>query len=201
MKKEFAVYLIGFITAVAVFTFLYVFKGAVVGNRYIADEGIFVPPTASATVASVFAEPERLLIPAISVDANVQQVGLTANKAMANPIGFVDVGWYKYGTVPGERGSAVIAGHVDNGLGLNGVFKNLKDLKEGDDVYVLDEEGTQIHFKVTAVNHYPYDEAPAEEIFNEPSKTLLQLITCGGKWLKDAKTYDERVVVTAELYV
>lgn len=198
MKQEFKVYIVGFITAVALFTFLHVFKGAVVGNQYIADEGIFVPQTASATVRGVFAAPERLRIPAISVDALVQHVGLTAKKAMANPTNFTDVGWYKYGTIPGERGSAVMAGHVDNGLGLNGVFKNLKNLKKGDDIYVLDEEGTQIHFKVTAINHYKYDEAPAEDIFNESSKNLLRLITCGGKWLKEAKTYDERVVVTAE---
>src|SRR5581483_2097891 len=64
--------------------------------------------------------PSRLVIPALSIDANVQYVGVTATGNMATPHGFADVGWYKLGTIPGNQGSAVIAGHVDNGLGMPG---------------------------------------------------------------------------------
>ena len=95
-------------------------------------------------------------------------------------------------------GSAVIDGHVDNALGLPGVFSKLKNVKRGDDIYVTDKNGTKIHFVVREVQEYPYDKAPAEEIFNESERSLLRLITCGGKWIQSAKTYDTRVVVTAE---
>ena len=118
---------------------------------------------------------------------------------MGVPSNFSDVAWYKYGTVPGQIGSAVIDGHVDNGLGFLGVFKRLGELRRGDDVYVETEEGSRIHFVVTAVEHYPYKSVPTEFIFNRTGSAYLNLITCGGNWIKTEKTYDERIVVFTRL--
>lgn len=143
--------------------------------------------------------PERLYIPKIGVDAAVQHVGLTKKGNMANPSNFTDVAWYKFGPVPGMLGSAVIAGHLDNALALNGVFKKLNELKVGDDVYVTSEDGEKLRFKVIESQIYPYDDAPEERIFNANDAKRLNLITCAGKWLKAEKTYDQRLVVYAEL--
>lgn len=143
--------------------------------------------------------PEKLSIPKIEVDAAVQLVGLTKNNAMANPSNFIDVAWYKYGPVPGAMGSAVMAGHLDNALALDGVFKRLNELEVGDDIYVTDENGRKLHFKVTDLEIYPYDSAPSEKIFMASDAKRLNLITCAGKWLKAQKTYSERLVVYTEL--
>ena len=62
--------------------------------------------------------PARLRIPALGIDAHVQQTGLTKSGAMGAPTNFTDVAWYKFGPVPGQMGSAVIDSHMDNGLAL-----------------------------------------------------------------------------------
>ena len=67
----------------------------------------------------------RISIPAIKVDAKIQEVGITAKGNMAAPRTFSEVGWYKYGPRPGETGSAVLAGHVDNGIAFPAVFSKL----------------------------------------------------------------------------
>src|SRR5579871_2731623 len=56
-----------------------------------------------------------LTIPSINVNAPIVPVGFTVDGNMATPDRLSDVGWYEYGTPIGDAGSAVIAGHVDNG--------------------------------------------------------------------------------------
>lgn len=146
--------------------------------------------------------PYRLAIPALGIDAAVQHVGVNQKGNMANPNNFKDVGWYKYGPKPGDTGAAVIAGHYDNGLGMAGVFKKLTDVRSGDDIYVLDKQGSRLHFKVKSTRVYDYKNAEAtKEVFTAASgKSELKLITCSGSWIKAANTYSERTVVIAELY-
>jgi sortase (surface protein transpeptidase) len=92
--------------------------------------------TSSATHPRNTVVPSRLIIPAIKVDAAIQNVGLGKSGNMAVPSNYTDVGWYRYGPTPGQVGSAVIDGHVDNGFGLEAVFKNVSALEPGDDIYV-----------------------------------------------------------------
>lgn len=159
------------------------------------------PPEVVARQGDIVAAdlPARLRIPSLDIDAKVQHVGLKANGQMANPNNFTDVGWYKYGTAPGYRGSAVVAGHVDNGLSLPGVFKRLTETKVGDEIEVETAGGEIQRFRVTAVENYHYQQVPAEALFNRADKARLNLITCDGTWLKGERTYDRRLVVYAEL--
>ncbi len=164
------------------------------------SDNLQVPATTTtARIVPPEEQPARLIIPAIEIDAHVQYVGLTAQGDMGVPSNFSDVGWYKYGTVPGERGSAAVAGHVDNGLSLAGVFKDLERLKPGDDVYIERKNGERTHFKVEEVKSYPYQEVPLERVFNRDTDAYLNLITCEGAWIKNAKTYDQRLVVYTRL--
>ena len=112
---------------------------------------------------------------------------------------YSDVGWYRYGTVPGQLGSAVVDGHIDNGFGLPAVFKRLTEINVGDDIYVVAEDGSRLHFKVTDKQIYPYANAPLDYIFNRSDKARLNLITCEGTWLKSEKMYDKRLVIFSEL--
>lgn len=154
-------------------------------------------PAATATPSSY---PVRLVVPDANVNAGVQYVGVKSNGAMANPSNFTDVGWYKNGTIPGQIGSAVMAGHVDNALALSGVFKHLEDLKPGDDVYVTRKDGAKLHFRVDSVEYYNYKQAPNMRIFtSSDGKAHLNLITCAGTWLKSEKSYDQRLVVYTTL--
>jgi len=164
---------------------------------YAPDSELSVP--GERVVAASSSLPVRLLIPSLSIDTDVQHVGISKKGNMAVPSNYTDVGWYRYGTIPGQLGSAVIDGHVDNGLALPGVFKHLIDIKVGDDVYVVREDGTQLHFVVKDKQLYPSKAAPVERIFNRSDAARLNLVTCDGAWVKDEKTYDQRLVIFTEL--
>jgi sortase A len=169
---------------------------------YAPDQEVNNPALAASApiaTASSSALPERLMIPSLHIDANVQKVGLTAQNNMGIPSNFTDVAWYKYGTIPGQKGSAVIDGHVDNGLALAGVFKHLVDIKNGDDVYVQQADGSKLHFIVVDIQSYPYKAAPSDTIFNQRDAARLNLITCEGVWVKGDRTYDHRLVVFTKL--
>jgi sortase (surface protein transpeptidase) len=143
--------------------------------------------------------PEQLRIPILGIDALVQHVGLTKSGKMAVPTNFTDVGWYRYGTAPGFVGSAVIDGHVDNGLRLPGVFKKLNGLAVGDEIFVRTAAGAELRFVVQEVAVYGYKEVPTEVLFNRADTARLNLVTCDGAWVAGEKTYDKRLVVYAVL--
>jgi LPXTG-site transpeptidase (sortase) family protein len=142
--------------------------------------------------------PNKLIIPKLNVSAPVRAMGLDGAK-MAVPNNFTDIGWYKLGAKPGEQGSAVMGAHVDNGGNVKGVFKNLKNLKVGDDIYVTDANNNALHFKITARKIYPYRTKITDEVFQRNDKVRLNLITCHGTFLPKENTYTQRLVVFAEL--
>ncbi|MBI2611030.1 class F sortase [Candidatus Kaiserbacteria bacterium] len=144
-------------------------------------------------------QPARLRVPSLEIDAFIQHVGVNAKGNMAAPSNFVDVGWYKYGTTPGFTGSAVVTGHVDNALGLPGVFKELDKMRIGDDIFVEAQDGEELHFRVVEIQRYPYTLVPLKVLFSRSDLPRLNLITCSGKWLQSERSYDERLVVYAEL--
>lgn len=171
---------------------------------YAPDNSSYAPPQTHAAITAAATTtpgqlPARLIIPKLGVDASVQDVGLTKAGSMGVPSNFTDAAWYKYGPVPGQRGSAVIDGHVDNGLSLPGVFKNLHQLQPGDDVYVQTAGGAKLHFIVRDVQEYPYMDVPAAQIFSRNDAARLNLITCTGSWVRAGRTYDRRLVVYATL--
>jgi sortase A len=179
------------ITLIAVGVFGYTLIRAV----YLApNDGQQVPRGAQVQVGPV-EEPDRLLIPTLGIDAHVQSVGITRKGNMGVPSNFTDAAWYRYGTAPGQTGSAVIDGHVDNGFALAGVFKHLGDLKPGDDVFVRTKEGNELHFKVEEIASYQITDVPLETLFARNDRPRLNLITCTGSWLSNQKTYNQRLVV------
>lgn len=147
-------------------------------------------------------KPVKLVIPSLNINAKVQYVGIGKSGNMAVPYGYTDVGWYRYGPLPGQIGSAVFDGHVDNGLGVAAVFKHVGDIKIGDEIDVITEKGNKIPFKVTDVAQYGYkDKTANQKIFIENKDALIRLITCTGTWVSNEKTYDHRIVVTGKLAI
>lgn len=168
-----------------------------VGSAYSGiglEANVSVPMSASSTMSV----PSRLRIPLLGIDARVQLVGRTIAGAMATPNNFTDVGWYTGGPRPGEQGSAVITGHLDNALSLDGVFKRLGDLRIGDEVYVDTATGEHVLFRVIKIALYPYQKVPLNEVFSQTDGTYLNLITCAGTWLPKQRSYDHRLVVYTE---
>ncbi len=137
--------------------------------------------------------PVRLQIPAIGIDAPVVPVSLDVHNAMNVPPDAATVGWYALGTLPSATGSAVFSGHLDTVLGTRGVFWNLHLVQPGDVLLITTKSGATLRFIVQSQHIYPYNKAPIQKIFADPSGRFLNLITCNGIW--NRTTYDKRLVI------
>lgn len=156
-------------------------------------------PLVSTPPEEVITEPTRLEIPAINVDAEFEYVGLDAKRNMDVPKAAENVGWYNLGPKPGEVGSAVIAGHLDDPNGNPAVFWDLANLKIGDEIKITDKNDVVLSFIVKDVKSYETDKFPLNEVFADTSGKKLNLITCEGTFDKVAKSYSRRTVVYSEL--
>lgn len=149
------------------------------------------------TVKTTQGLPIRLIIPKINVDARIEYMGVMETGVMEVPDTAVNVGWFKLGPRPGERGNAVIAGHFDGKNGEAGVFININKLKEGDKIYVEDNKGTSIAFEVREI--HIYDPGYTNSVFSASESAHLNLITCDGVWDGAKKSYDKRLVIFADI--
>ncbi len=140
--------------------------------------------------------PVRLKIPRIGVDAPVVPVGLTPDGHMDSPEGPEATGWYELGPRPGEQGSAVIAGHSGYRTGP-AVFDDLTQLRPGDRLYVVDDTGASVAFRVRESRQYDPGSRP-EEVFLDTGERRLNLVTCTGEWDSAAGTHSKRLVVFAD---
>jgi LPXTG-site transpeptidase (sortase) family protein len=158
-----------------------------------------VPPVPKKQVTAEVSPgpPVHLIIPVINVDANIQPLGVDANGEMEMVENTIDVGWFEPGSKPGEKGSAVMAGHLDGRNSETGVFSNLDKLKPGDKLYVEDNKGLLRAFVVRESR--VYDPGYAEEVFSSNDKAHLNLITCDGSWDGSKKSYTKRLVVFTDL--
>lgn len=149
----------------------------------------------------------RLKIPNINVDRAVVDIGLVPGKnggmqwdsdslfatsSRQDLVGHLDAS-----ALPGESSNIVLVGHnYDWGIfQWNGVFYNVKKLKQGDKI-ILFSQGGQTHvYRVEKVKEIPFNNnGNDEELFKHlkhmgPTQTeRLTLVTCGGanfwKWNK-----------------
>ena len=146
---------------------------------------------------NLFIVPARLKIPSLGVNAKVESVGVKADGTMATPSNFDNVAWSSPGAKPGEQGSAVFAGHVNNALLKSGVFEHLSQIKKGDYITIEDNAGKVLVYKVSSIEEYQPD-ASTDALFATTGPSRLVLITCDGEWVQSARSYDKRLVVIAQ---
>ncbi|HSX01746.1 MAG TPA: class F sortase [Candidatus Saccharimonadia bacterium] len=142
--------------------------------------------------------PDRLVIPALHIDAPIVPAGLTADGEMQAPVGVDGTTWYQGGSRPGQPGNAVVAGHLTLG-GSPGVFSQLRQLRPGDDVQTIDGQRIRYHFIVRSLQDYRPQAAPLNQIFGTSLASHLNLITCDGVWQPRAGQFSQRLVVFADL--
>lgn len=143
--------------------------------------------------------PLRIRIPAIGVNAPLMGLGLTPTGSLdAPPAEREDLaGWYEAGTAPGETGTAIVAGHVDNADGPS-VFYRLGALEKGGAIEVERRDGSTATFTVDAVEVYDTDHFPDEKVYGAAPRPELRVITCGGRY-SPRTGYEGNVVVFAHL--
>lgn len=162
--------------------------------------------------------PLDLRIPSLQIDAPVVGVGITAENVMDAPKGLAadpvwqKVFWYRGSGIPGNLGTATLAGHVDDVLGRPAVFARLKDLRSGDLIVVHDRRsGVDVRFTVVRTATYSVQQAANPSVLAQiygsgpvsgkgPQPAAdglahLTLITCAGGFVNGS--YDRRLVVYA----
>jgi LPXTG-site transpeptidase (sortase) family protein len=144
--------------------------------------------------------PLRVRIPAIGVQAPVMAVGLNANGTVqVPPLNDHNLtGWYEYGPAPGQRGPAVLLGHVDSVTGIS-VFFHLKDLRKGDKIYITLADGKTATFTVDGLQRVTKTAFPTAAVYGKLSYAGLRLITCGGTFDPTTGHYADNIIVYAHL--
>jgi hypothetical protein len=138
----------------------------------------------------------QLVVPDLGVDAAVDPVGVEADGQMTVPAEVDRVGWYRFGPVPGAAGSAVVAGHVDSWDQGLGALAPLREAEVDDEVLVTDAAGAVSRWRVVSRDLLAKQALPAE-LFARTGEPRLVLVTCGGPYLPDLRSYRDNVVVVA----
>ncbi|MFD9247237.1 class F sortase [Streptomyces sp. NPDC059556] len=146
-----------------------------------------------------FAPASRIRIPAIQVAAPIMDVGLDPDGWVAAPPPQDAnlAGWYQNGISPGQRGTAVVVGHVDNAQGP-AVFYGLGSLEKGQHIEVERYDGRIAVFEIYGLEVYAKDNFPGVQVYADTGAPELRVITCGGGYTR-ARGYDGNVVVYARM--
>ncbi len=145
----------------------------------------------------VIADPIKVNIPSISLEAAIVRAELDPDGRMSVPEDEQTVSWWQYGVKPGEVGNAVLAGHFIISASQKGVFYNLRHVQKGDSIITTDENGGIQQFKVSRINVYKEKDFPTEEVYGLSNSKQLILITCSGTYSSKLDDYSHRLVITA----
>ncbi|MCX0247030.1 class F sortase [Streptomyces drozdowiczii] len=143
--------------------------------------------------------PVKVAVPAIFIEAPVTGLGLDRKGHLGAPPMSKprEVGWYRDGPSPGEKGTSLIVGHRDTETGP-AIFLNLNALHKGDKVTVTRADKQKAVFTVDAVETYTKDKFPDDKVYGSTGRAELRLMTCGGRFNKK-DGYAANVVVFAHL--
>ena len=143
--------------------------------------------------------PTSFSIPAIGAGSDLLALGLRDNGSLEVPPDGpgAPASWYNQSPTPGERGPAVLLGHVNATDGGPGVFADLRALKPGDIIEIAREDGTMARFAVDRGEQYPKDNFPTLKVYGNTEGSELRLITCDG-YDPDTGEFDDNYVVYAK---
>ncbi len=155
------------------------------------------PAHGRAAAALTRSVPVRLKIPSIGVDTPLIDLAVTPDGTLQVPPDGTRAGWFTGAPTPGERGPAIMTGHVDwNG---KGVFFDLHQLSDGKRIEVTRQDGSTAVFAVTRVQQVPKGSFPTQQVYGDVDHPALRLITCGGSFDHSAHSYRDNIVVFADL--
>ncbi|RZU33946.1 class F sortase [Blastococcus saxobsidens] len=142
--------------------------------------------------------PVRLDLAGLGVTAPVDPVGVAGDGQMELPEDVGRVGWYRFGPAPGDDGNAVLAGHVDDAEQGPGALFPLREAEPGDEVSVTDAAGGTTRWRVVSRELVQKQVLPLDAIFAREGPPRLVVLTCGGPFLPEYRSYRDNVVVVAE---
>ncbi len=133
----------------------------------------------------------QVIIPRLGVDTSLVEVPVVGWEWDVSQIS-TQVGHLQGTPLPGEKGNAVIAGHVTDLGGVPGPFWELSKLQPGDFVYVVKGNVT-LKYQVTEIRRVePNDVA---SIYRASPGSVISLLTCDQF---DGQRYAKRLIVEAQ---
>ncbi|WP_371481275.1 class F sortase [Kitasatospora sp. NBC_00315] len=181
----------------------------VLGAWMLHDGGRVLPPAPGSAQAGFGAVsvvpplgpsvPTRIRIPAVRLDAPVTGLGLDGAGHLQPPPDDDRnlAGWYRGAVTPGQRGTAILAGHVDTRSGP-AVFYSLGALHRGDRIEITRADGSIAGFQIYAIEVYDKQHFPDDRVYGQAGDAQLRVITCGGGFSR-ADGYEGNVVAYAFL--
>ena len=160
-----------------------------------------VPPTEQ-EVAEYTVAPDRPRYLSIErlgiVNARVLPMGVNEKGELGTPNNIFDVGWYYDSGKPGKGGTLLVDGH-NGGPHVQGVFKALPSLSEGDIIVVERGDGTIFQYSVVENIAVPLSQSNdyMATAMRSPmaGKESITLISCAGEWSQAQRTYLSRQFV------
>ncbi len=140
-------------------------------------------------------QPVGLTIDGIGVSDPIRAVGLEENGELEVP-DVDEIGWYRYGAAPGERGATVLAAHV-YWNDRRGPFHKLGRMEPGDLMELQLVDGSVRTYAVVERTMYDKDSLPNDRIWRRTGPETLVLITCGGSFNPEIRRYRQNIVVYA----
>lgn len=142
--------------------------------------------------------PTSFSIARLGITMKVRAEGVAGDGQMALAPTPADIGWYRYGSRPGDpAGATVLAGHLDEPDYGIGPLAQLVNLRQGDIITV--RSGKQTHrYSVTSVTAIKKTALDLSGLFNRSGPPLLHVVTCGGNFDQETHHYDANVVVIAK---
>ncbi len=160
-----------------------------------SDGGITVTVAPAPAVAAGRTDQMRIRIPAMGVNASMVDVGFNAAGQLDIPWDGAVVAWYTISALPGEPGNALLGAHVD-WRGSTAVFWRLRDLTEGDLIYIDTPTG-ELVYRVASAGLVSNDTPLGDVLGAREGPQSITLFTCGGTFDQAAQDYDQRFIVRA----
>ncbi|CAN5912452.1 hypothetical protein BH23ACT2_BH23ACT2_09930 [soil metagenome] len=144
------------------------------------------------------AAPVTIDVPAAGVSAPVDPLGIARDRTLEVPEDYSRVGWWSGGPTPGELGPAVLVGHLDS-VTAPAVFYDLDKLNPGDEIHVTRSDDSVATFMVERIESFPKTMFPTAEVYGAADDSSLRLVTCYGSFEEAQRSYQDNLIVYANL--
>lgn len=147
-----------------------------------------------AAIDDYAADPIKIRIPDIELAADIHALEVGQNQTLNPPTSYAHTGWWRDGPEPGEKGPAVVAGHVDSYEGP-AVFYRLRELNPGGEILIDRTDGTTVVFQIDRVEQHGKSNFPTQAVYKQTPDSQLRLVTCGGEFDEGAGSYRDNLIV------
>ena len=156
--------------------------------------GRALPP---APLPSSLPAPTSFSVARLGITMKIRAEGVASDGQMALAPNPADMGWYRYGSRPGDpAGATVLAAHVDEPKFGIGPLVALKNFRKGDVITVTAGKKTY-RYSVTSVTSTKKTALDLNALFTREGPPRLHIVTCGGNFDEEKRHYDANVVVIA----